>query len=290
MTNTLNLLSSGLALVKIPKGSKAPETYGWNKPENVITHYNQINLLDNSNIGLAHAYCTPSPTCAIDIDNLFDARIWLRQYQIDLDVLLNLPTAVSIYSGKSNSAKLIYRLPLHVGALKTKMIRNNEGKSMLEFRCASSDGLTVQDVIPPSIHPSGTTYQWGGKGSVLSIPIIPDILLTLWQSILNPPLRTSKTLFIRPSETPREIARVQLALTYISPDCDYETYRNVVWALLSTGWSIAEDLARNWCQGCEEKFKEHGFDVVMASYDPLRESRITLGTLFKLAKDGGFNA
>lgn len=290
MTNTLNLLSSGLALVKIPKGSKAPDIYGWNKPENVITHHDQISLLDNSNIGLAHAYCTPSPTCAIDIDNLFDARVWLRQYQIDLDELLNASNAVSIYSGKSNSAKLIYRLPIDIGALKTKMIRNDEGKSMLEFRCASSDGLTVQDVIPPSIHPSGTSYQWGGRGSILAIPPIPDILLAVWQSILNPPLKLGKTLFIQPSETPREIARVQLALTYISPDCTYETYRNVVWALLSTGWSIAEDLARNWCQGCVEKYEEHDFDSVVASYDPRRESRITLGTLFKLAKEGGFNA
>ena len=290
MTNPLNLLSSGLALVKIPRGSKAPEINGWNKFENVITRYDQISILDNSNIGLAHAYCSPSPTCAIDVDNLTDAKQWLRNYQVDLDDLLNAPDAVSIYSGKSNSAKLIYRIPLHVGALKTKMIRNNEGKSMLEFRCASSDGLTVQDVIPPSIHPSGTTYQWGGKGSVLSIPLIPDILLTVWQSILNPPLRTSKTLFIQPSETPREIARVQLALTYISPDCDYETYRNVVWALLSTGWSVAEDIARNWCQCCKDKFNEHSFDLVVASYDHFKESRITLGTLFKLAKEGGFNA
>lgn len=290
MSNTFNLLSSGLALVKIPKGSKAPEVYGWNKLENVITRYDQISLLDNSNIGLAHAYCSPSPTCAIDIDNLFDARIWLKQYAIDLDELLNSPDAVSIYSGKSNSAKLIYRLPSNTGALKTKMIRNVEGKSMLEFRCASSDGLTVQDVIPPSIHPSGTTYQWGGKGSVLAIPTIPDILLNVWKSILNPQVKTIKTLHLQPSETPREVARVQLALTYISPDCDYETYRNVVWALLSTNWTIAEVMARNWCMGCIDKYTEHGFDLVVASYDHLKESRITLGTLFKLAKEGGFNA
>ena len=290
MTNTLYLLSSGLALVKIPKGSKAPETYGWNKPENVITHYDQISLLDNSNIGLAHAYCTPSPTCAIDVDNLFDARVWLRQCRIDLDVLLNAPNAVSIYSGKSNSAKLIYRLPNNIGALKTKMIRNDEGKSMLEFRCASSDGLTVQDVIPPSIHPSGTNYQWGGKGSILAIPTIPHILLDLWLSLIMPPVKINQTAYIQPLESPREVARVQLALTYISADCDYETYRNVVWALMSTGWTNAIDLARNWCMSCIERYEEHGFDVVVESYDSVRERRISLGSLFKLAKEGGFNA
>ena len=208
----------------------------------------------------------------------------------NLDDLLNAPDAVSIFSGKFNSAKLIYRLTSSIGPLKTKMIRNDEGKSMLEFRCASSDGLTVQDVIPPSIHPSGTLYQWGGRGSVLAIPTIPDMLLHLWLSLIKPSVKVHQTTYVQPLESPREVARVRLALTYISPDCDYETYRNVVWALLSTGWTIAEDIARNWCLGCEEKYKEHDFDLLVASYAPQRESRITLGTLFKLAKEGGFNA
>ena len=289
MSNTLSLISSGLALIKIPKGSKAPETFGWNKRENIITKSDQTNLLDESNVGLAHAYCLPSPTCAIDIDSLSDSRLWLHQYLIYLDRLLDAPDAVSIYSGKSNSAKLIYRLPLEVGPLKTRMIRNKEGQSMLEFRCASSDGLTVQDVIPPSIHPSGTSYQWGGKGSILAIPDIPKALLDLWLSLLQSSKKSNPTLSIQPIESPREIARVKLALTFIDPDCDYETYRNVVWALLSTGWNTAEDLARNWCMGCIERFKEHDFKLVVESYDPYRENRIGLGTLYKLAKEGGFN-
>lgn len=290
MSNTYYLLSSGLALVKIPKGSKAPEILGWNQRKNVITKSDQTNLLDESNVGLAHAYCLPTPTCAIDIDNLFDSRIWMQQKGIDLDNLLNAPDAVSIFSGKSNSAKLIYRLPSNSNALKTKMIRNVEGKSMLEFRCASSDGLTVQDVIPPSIHPSGSQYQWGGKGSVLAIPTIPKSLLNIWLSLLNPSPRHSPTIYIQPLQSPREVARVQLALTYISADCDYETYRNVVWALLSTGWTNSIDLAREWCMSCMDRYREHGFDIVVESYNPSRDQRISLGTLFKLAKEGGFNA
>jgi hypothetical protein len=290
MSNTFNLLSSGLALVKIPKGSKAPTIFEWNKLNNVITQPHESDLLNDCNIGLAHAYCTPNPTCAIDIDNLSDTHIWMQRYGVDLDFLLNANDAVSIFSGKSNSAKLIYRLPTHSCALKTKMVRNGEGKSMLEFRCASSDGLTVQDVIPPSIHPSGTQYQWGGKGSVLAIPSIPKSLLDIWLSLLTPASRQIQSTYVPPLESPREIARVQLALTYISADCDYETYRNVVWALMSTGWTNAIDLARNWCMTCMDRYREHGFELVVESYDPLREPRISLGTLFKLAKEGGFNA
>ncbi len=290
MSNTFSLLSSGLALVKIPKGTKAPVMTEWNKLNNVITQPHESDLLNDCNIGLAHAYCTPNPTCAIDIDNLSDTHIWMQRYGVDLDSLLNSNDAVSIFSGKSNSAKLIYRLPSHSGALKTKMIRNAEGKSMLEFRCASSDGLTVQDVIPPSIHPSGTQYQWGGKGSVLTIPTIPKSLLEIWLSLLTPPSKQIQSTYIQPLESPREIARVQLALTYISADCDYITYRNVVWALMSTGWANAIDLARKWCMTCMDRYREHGFDIVVESYDPSRDQRISLGTLFKLAKDGGFNA
>ena len=59
MYNTLNLLSTGLALVKIPKGTKAPVITEWNKLNNVITQPHESDLLNDSNIGLAHAYCTP---------------------------------------------------------------------------------------------------------------------------------------------------------------------------------------------------------------------------------------
>jgi hypothetical protein len=125
------------------------------------------------------------------------------------------------------------------------------------------------------------------KGSV-AIPA--KLLLDIWLSLLNPLPRQIQSTYVPPLESPREIARVQLALTYISADCDYETYRNVVWALMSTGWANAIDLARNWCMTCMDRYREHGFELVVESYDSLREPRISLGTLFKLAKEGGFNA
>ena len=82
-------------------------------------------------------------------------------------------------------------------------------------------------------------------------------------SLLNPPSRQIQSTYVQPLESPREIARVQLALTYISADCDYETYRNVVWALMSTGWANAIDLARDWCMTCMGRYREHGFELVV---------------------------
>ncbi len=54
--------------------------------------------------------------------------------------------------------------------------------TILEFRCGTCDGLTVQDVLPPSIHPdTGQPYKWGGKGNWQAIPVIPAALLAIWQ-------------------------------------------------------------------------------------------------------------
>jgi hypothetical protein len=49
-----------------------------------------------------------------------------------------------------------------------------------------------------------------------------------------------------PPETQEEIARVKSMLAAIPADCDRETWRNVVWAVMATGWTCAEDLAREW--------------------------------------------
>ena len=43
-------------------------------------------------------------------------------------------------------------------------MRKKKEITVLEFRCGTADGLTVQDVLPPSMHPdTGMPYRWGGK-------------------------------------------------------------------------------------------------------------------------------
>ncbi len=288
MTSITDLITNGLALVKIPKGKKGPVTSGWNKIENVIINKRDVTLLENSNIGLAHAYCTPNPTCAIDIDNLTDSKVWFKQHNINLDSLITVSDAVTIQSGKTNSLKLIYKLPNHVNPLRSKMIKNHESKSMLEFRCASADGYTVQDVIPPSIHPSGTTYQWGGKGSILLLPTLPNALLNIWLDLLKPELKEPHGPYIPPADTPREAAKIKNALSFISPKCSYEVYRNVVWAILSTKWECAEQIAREWCLGCPELFNEDNFQNIVKGNDPSKDTHIRIGTLFHYARQGGY--
>lgn len=284
------LIESGLALVPIPHGLKGPLLKGWNNRENVVTDTSKIELLSNQNIGLAHAYCIPTPTCAIDIDDYKKARLWLSERGFYLDGALKAPDGVVIYSGKKYSLKLLYRLPSEVGSLESKQLAGPDGSMMLEFRCAAKNGTTVQDILPPSLHPSGTHYRWIGKGSPLKIPNIPQGLLDTWLQIIN---KDSKkicpTSDYQEIETPRRVARIREMLTFIDAACDRPTWRNLIWSLLSTGWDSAEKLAMNWSMTAPEAWDENQFWGVVNSYSSSIENRHTLGTVVHFARLGGWH-
>jgi hypothetical protein len=186
----MNLLADyvdhGYALVPIPLGEKGPKGKGWNTRENVIRDSEGALQIDG-NVGLAHLYCSPSPTAALDIDDLSLASAYLSQHGIDLQMLLDAPDAVQILSGRQNRAKLLYRLPRYTKPMETRQISDPISKDMvLELRSASSKGKTVQDLLPPSIHPeTGIEYTWAGKGDWRNIPLIPEALLNLWEDLLE---------------------------------------------------------------------------------------------------------
>jgi hypothetical protein len=292
---TRDLLESGLALIKIPLGTKGPTTIGWNRREKAITDPSQFVSLRGMNMGLAHAYCTPSPTCALDVDNYQAALPWLAVHDVDLLALLTANDAVVIWSGKKNSIKLLYRLPVSTAPLESKKIVGSDGLSALEFRCAAKDGKTVQDVLPPSRHPDGHDYKWMGYGNPLLMPVIPDKLLAVWLQLISNTsrvaLRRSQTAVInhQRQETPREVATIRSALNHISAACEYEKWRNVVWAILSTGWLCAEDLAFDWSKTAPDRFDDDAFWLVANSFIPNHSTQITVGTVYHHARLGGWN-
>jgi KaiC/GvpD/RAD55 family RecA-like ATPase len=168
----------GLALIAIPLGKKKPVTTDWQLRGNCITTETVARRINGGNIGLAHAYSTPI-TGALDIDDYEKALPWLAARAIDLVALLTSDDAVQITSGRPNRAKLLYRLP-HV--LRTIKLEEDG----LEFRCGNSRGTTVQDVLPPSIHPdTKRPYQWAGRGDWRSIPDMPPALLSIWHSLTS---------------------------------------------------------------------------------------------------------
>ncbi len=296
MFSVEQMLKAGFNLVPIPYGRKGPTDEGWNLPGRCVADVSQLPRLTGKNVGLAHAYCTPTATCALDIDNYRQAKAWLATHGIDLMDFLFAPEAVVIWSGKRGSLKLLYRLPQGQPPLESKKINGADGRSVLEFRCATKDGKTVQDLLPPSLHPDGHHYQWLGDGSPEVIPEIPAALHSIWLLLIKKEIRVARRNFgpfpwlrLR-QESPRQVATIRAALGYISADCAYEIWRNVVWALLSTRWSCAEDLALEWSKSEPTRYEEGAFWTLVSSYLPDRENPITVGTIYHHARAGGWDA
>lgn len=177
-------VAKGWVLVPIAAGTKGPNSRGWNLISNCITQPDQCGRV-RENVGLALAY---SRLCTLDLDHIPTARDWLAERGVDIDQLLSAPDAVRICSGRPNRDKLLYRLPDGIAPLATKNLGKEGG---LEFRCATAEGLTVQDVLPPSVHPdTGEHYSWRYGDDLVGHwsepPTLPAELLAVWQSILKP--------------------------------------------------------------------------------------------------------
>jgi putative DNA primase/helicase len=301
--NIVNLINSGLAILPVPYKEKGPKVKGWNLQHNAINTAMGATALIGNNVGLAHAYCTPSPTCSIDVDDYLQAKPWLEEKGINLDLLIGEENAVVVSSGKSNSVKLLYRLPTGIKPLVSKQLLNSGGKMMLEFRCAAQNGTTVQDLIPPSVHPSGTQYRWVGSGTPLDIPVIPANLLQLWLNLLatrqtcNVRSRHKRRtcnkqhqLFINtpPAESPLRVAVLKLQLAHIKADCARNTWRNIVWAILNTGWSCAVEIAEEWSKSAPDHFEQKAFDDLVRDFSNDLAIPVTLGTVVFYARKGGW--
>lgn len=171
---------SGFRVVELLPGKKQPESEGWSSLGAGIGDAHQIDRIigQGCGIGLMHV---DSRTCALDVDHIAKAELWLKERGVDLQALLNAPDAVRIRSGKPGHDKLLYRLPESTEPLPTKV---PEG-SGLELRCASSDGKNMQDVLPPSVHPdTGKPYEWVGDAE--NIPELPFDLERVWRDLLKP--------------------------------------------------------------------------------------------------------
>ncbi|HLI17852.1 MAG TPA: bifunctional DNA primase/polymerase [Rhodanobacteraceae bacterium] len=190
-------IRAGLVLVPIPAGSKAPHGKGWNRRASCWTKPDHVPDGYTGNVGLAHAY---SGTCALDIDNATLAAPALHAHGIDLAALLAAPDAVHVRSGREGRDKLLYRLPDGV----TLASVNRSAAEGFELRCAASNGRTVQDVLPPSIHPdTSKPYQWAGDWR--AIPNAPADLVMAWRGMLD--AGTAPRTLPQPTRTRRTLAK-----------------------------------------------------------------------------------
>jgi hypothetical protein len=124
------------------------------------------------------------------------------------------------------------------------------------------------------------------KGRPLPLPELREIIGN--QNVLPFPTLPADDKKLLPSfpETPENIERVRSQLAMISADCDRATWRNVIWAVQSTGWDSAYTIAQEWSQTAPDLFDQKEFDKVVKSFKP--DGGITLGTLNHFAKSAGW--
>lgn len=218
MSLLVEYVEHGWALCPIPPGEKGPVHKGWNLRENCVTDPGIAEVLDN--VGLAHAY---SGTACLDLDDLEAARGWFAARSIDINDWLTAPDAVMILSGRENRAKLLFRVPKPLPSFRL---------SGFELRCASSTGNTVQDVLPPSVHPvTKKPYEWAygddltGHWSLL--PEMPAELATIWNGMIKP---ASKLPTVERETSPNAQYAAKLLANH-DPDDSYDAWLKVGMAL-----------------------------------------------------------
>ena len=87
--------------------------------------------------------------------------------------------------------------------------------------------------------------------------------------------------------TPREIARVQSALDALDPDMNYEDWLKPGMALHQTQWDCAFEMFDKWSRK-GSKFKPGCTEAKWVSFDARDAGGVTVGTLFKMAKEAGW--
>lgn len=227
MTRWADYLAHGWRLVAIAPGRKGPRAEGWNK----IGHPFEPQALG---AGLRHA---ESGTCAVDVDDYDRAAAFLAEHGIDLAELMAAPESVQVHSGRAGRGKLLYalRTPLPSFQLAPYKVLNPEtGKEVtyhaLELRCAAKNGLTVQDVLPPSIHPgTGRAYEWRYGDPLLghwsNLPPLPAALEALWRAQIEPAALAPAVPQEAKGATPEELAHL---LKLKDPnDCGYDEWLKV---------------------------------------------------------------
>ena len=268
-------LRAGWKLVPVASGTKGPRSTGWDSLENCISESSDIP--EGYGAGLAHAY---SGTCAIDIDDMFAASLLFMERGLDINAFLNAPDAVQIVSGRPGSGKLIYKLWMPLASKKL----NLAGKTALEFRCATSTGKTVHDLLAPSKHPSGTTYQWSGKGNWQDLPPLPTALMTWWMELLTVPEVDHSTT----KQEDYNLNEIASALDTIDPDCTRQIWIECLMGLKYTNDPEAYPIAKEWS---EKGSKYPGDREFVSQWKSLKNDHpkpITPAAIYHHAKAAGW--
>jgi hypothetical protein len=226
---------------------------------------------------------------ALDIDNWDVTTMVLGLQGVDIQALYDANDAVIIDSGRAGHGKLLYRMPEGLALPSKKII--TAGETTYELRCATANGLTVQDVLPPSIHPDTLQpYRWAGKGHWTRLPLIPDALLNLWQAML---VQDKERSIDTVDSVNASWSEIQSALEVISPNCSREEWVTVGMALKWAGdqTNQLDQALTLWNDWSTPSAKYPGQKEIISQWTSFRNDKTTavkLGSLFHIAKQYGW--
>ena len=287
-TEAIAYRKAGLSLALITPNSKRPAMNNWNQ----LNVCNSIeNIPDGYGIGLVH---THSGTMALDIDDWDNTLNTLLLAGINLVELCE--NSSIIVSGKKNRCKLIFKMPdgLILPTKKLTFEVDKKIRTFLEFRCATEEGTSVQDVLPPSIHPeTGLPYQWAGKIHWTSLTVIPDCLLDYWKSLINEDNTIAQN--TQPTEDINDISLldIQSMLNVISPDIDRTNWIKIGMVLhlygnINNKTNECLSMWNNWSSKGEKYKGEKEINSQWKSFNDNKNSTVRIGTLIKIAKDNNW--
>jgi len=280
MNAYFDYLEHGWALTPIKNRTKKPCLKDWTRPVNAIRGSQNADKL-NGSAGLLLAHCDP-PLMTLDIDDFDATADYLDKRGIDLAALILADDAVQIDSGRPNRAKLVYRLDRP----RSTHREIQDGRTLFEFRCADRNGGSVQDVLPPSIHPdTGRSYEW--RGDWRSPPSIPPGVLAIWDEILTPVQQSSARDALTNGGLPCTAEELRQTLSALDPNPEPEWWRALA-ICATTDLPEAKEIARDWSHG-SPKHSDREFNKKWAHAEEraMSENRLGYGSLVRMARKVG---
>lgn len=282
---------------------------------NTITLRDWFDVARPPNLGLACGQGAAGGANVIALD--LDGRAWLQSKwgaSLAAAAAANGGFPPTLMQQTSRGLHLLFEVPAGV----TVRTRNEPRKKDAPGIDIKGEGGYI--VLAPSVNfKSGFTYRWI---NTLKPVLLPQWLIDWWQTVGRDDKVVSETVLNlgpKPAYLERntqqnqyslaerssylektvwsfeEECRIRAALSSIPNDCGHDAFLRIGLALHGLDWgrsdgtSISFDLFDSWCARAKEYYNPAGLETKWAGFDRTSRGEVTLGSLYHLARQHGWN-